>query len=253
MELNIKTGHICESGLVRKENQDAYLAYVSNSISVFCVADGMGGHANGKRASTAIVNGIREWIDEFYAGKYESVFSALLDDFEKKLADVNQQIFRFYNRGQTCGSTLAVLIIFDRKYAVFSMGDSRVYRKRNGIFSRLTKDDTWENSDRAPSGIPVMELRHYGNYGKLTCALGIQESFVPHRLTDKLKSGDTFLLCSDGVYKYCDTKILAKACSRKIRKSNALMAEKLQLLRTNVMDGGASDNFTAILVTANNK
>lgn len=249
MEWNIKTGHICETGLVRKENQDAYLAYVSSSLNVFCVADGMGGHANGKRASTAIVNGIREWIDEFYAGKYEAGFLALLDDFEKKLADVNRQIFRFYNRGQTCGSTLAVLIISDKYYAVLSMRDSRIYRKRRGIFSQLTKDDTWENSDKVPSDMLSEEIRRHGNYGKLMCALGVQESFVPHRMTDKLNSGDTFLLCSDGVYKYCDKKILAKACGRRIRKSSTFMEEKLQLLRTNVIGRGASDNFTAILVS----
>lgn len=250
MRWNIKTGHICETGLVRKENQDAYLAYVSSSIGVFCVADGMGGHTNGKRASTAIVNGIREWIDEFYAGKYESGFLELLDDFEKKLADVNRQIFRFYNKGQTCGSTLAVLIIFETSYAVFSMGDSRIYRKRRGVFSQLTKDDTWENSDQAPSDMSPEDIRRHGNYGKLMCALGIQESFVPHRMTDKLKSGDIFLLCSDGVYKHCDRSILAKACSRQIRKTDALMNQKLQLLRKNIVEGGASDNYTAILVSA---
>ena len=68
-------------------------------------------------------------------------------------------------------------------------------------------------------------------------------------MTDKLNSGDTFLLCSDGVYKYCDKKILAKACGRRIRKSSTFMEEKLQLLRTNVIGRGASDNFTAILVS----
>lgn len=249
MKFNIRESHICESGLVRKENQDAFLQYISSSISVFCVADGMGGHANGKRASTTIVNGIREWTGEYYAEKYESGFLAVLDDFEKKLADINRQLFRFYNNGQTCGSTLVALIIYDDYYAVFSLGDSRVYRKRGRSFTQLTKDDTWQNSDQVPPGLSAEEIRHHGNYDKLVRALGTQESFVPHRMTDKLKRGDTFLLCSDGIYKYCDTKTLAKACSRRIRESTVLLAERIQLLHTNVVDKGAPDNLTAVLVS----
>lgn len=251
MGFKIRAGHICEPGLVRKENQDAFFEYISNDISVFCVADGIGGHANGRRASTAIVDGIREWTDGFYADKYESGFMALLDDFEKKLADVNRQIFRFYNNGQICGSTLVTLILFGNCYAVLSMGDSRVYRKRGYTFSQLTKDDTWQNSAQAPSNVPAEEIRNHSSYDKLMCALGIQESFVPHRLTDKLKSGDTFLLCSDGVYKYCDAKILAKICGRYIWRSNNSQEERLQLLRTSVVNRGAPDNLTAILVSVN--
>lgn len=249
MRFKIRESHICEPGLVRKENQDAFLQYISTSICVFCVADGMGGHTNGKRASISIVNGIREWIDEFYVEKYEAGFLAILDDFEKKLAEINHQIFMFYNNGQTCGSTVVALILYGDCYAVFSLGDSRVYRKRGWTFSQLTKDDTWQNSDQVPPGLSAEDRKHHGNYGKLMCALGIQESFVPHRMTDKLKSGDMFLLCSDGVYKCCDMGMLARICRRQIRESDAAMEERLQSLRAGVIAKGAPDNLTAVLVS----
>lgn len=249
MKFNIRESHICEPGLVRKENQDAFLQYISTSISIFCVADGMGGHENGKRASTAIVNGIREWIGEFYIDKYSDGFLAILDDFEKRLADVNRQIFRFYNNGQTCGSTFVALILFEGYYAVFSLGDSRVYRKRGRKFSQMVKDDTWQNSDQVPAGFSPEDIRRHSNYDKLMRALGTQESFVPHRLTNKLKTGDVFLLCSDGIYKYCDEKILIKACRRRIRESNVSMEERVQSLRANVIARGAPDNLTAVLVS----
>lgn len=249
MKFHIRESHICESGLVRKENQDAFLQYIGTNISIFCVADGMGGHADGKRASIAIVNGIREWIDSFYIDKYSDGFLEILDDFEKKLAEVNQQIFRFYNSGQTCGSTFVTLILFEDYYAIFSLGDSRVYRKRGHRFSQLGKDDTWQNSDQVPPDLSPEDIKRHSNYDKLMCALGIQESFVPHRLTNKLKSGDTFLLCSDGIYKYCDMKILLKTCRRQIWESNVSMQERVQSLRANVIAKGAPDNLTAVLVS----
>lgn len=249
MKFDIKESHICEPGLVRKDNQDACFTYISNSISVFCVADGMGGHANGKRASTSIVNGIGDWIDGFYIGKYESEFLSILDDFEKKMAEVNQQLFAVYNCGQICGSTLVALIIYNDYYAVFSMGDSHIYRQRGFGFSLLMRDDTWQNSDQVPSGLSAEEIRRHSNYDKLMRALGTQESFVPHRLTDKLKSRDAFLLCSDGIYKYCDTKLLKKICSGRVWKSDDLLEERMQLLRASVIDKGAPDNLTAILIS----
>ena len=249
MGFDISAGHLCETGLVRKENQDAFFEHISSSISVFCVADGMGGHANGKRASNAITIGIREWVDGFYAEKYKLGFLEILDDFEKKLSAVNQQIFRFYNVGQTCGSTLAVLLIYEKYYAVLSMGDSRVYRKRGFSFVQLTKDDTWQNSDQVPVGISNIDIKKHSNYDKLVRALGTQESFIPHGQTDQLKVGDMFLLCSDGIYKYCDKKVLEKIVGRQLWKTGETLEERLQQLQVSVIGRGAPDNYTAILVS----
>ncbi len=249
MKFNIRESHICEQGLVRKENQDSFFQYVGADIGVFCVADGMGGHENGKRASDSIVNGVREWVDEFYIEKYHGGFLEILDDFEKKLDSVNQQLFRFYNNGQICGSTLAALILFGEYYAVFSMGDSRVYQKRGLSFSQLTKDDTWENSDQIPAGLLPENIKRHNNYGKLIRAVGTQEAFIPNRTTGRLKARDVFLLCSDGIYKHCDTKTMMRVCGRRLIESEDALDDKLWLLRAEVYSRGASDNLTAILVS----
>lgn len=253
MGYGIVSGHLCRQGLVRRENQDSFFEYVGERISVFCVADGMGGHTGGMRASKEITDGIRKWVNDFYPGKYESDFWTILNDFEACLSEINRYLYKFYNRGSVCGSTLAVLLLYGGYYAIFSLGDSRIYRKRGLSFRQLTKDDVWQNSDQVPRGLSAEEIKCHGNYDKLVGALGIRESFLPQRKTDKLRRGDTFLLCSDGVYKYCAEDVLRKACGRNIPGRDVPVREGIRLLAEEVMKNGAPDNFTAVLVSAKSK
>lgn len=250
MRFRLESCCFSETGLVRSENQDACLVHSADDISVFCVADGMGGHNNGKRASAEIVSGIREWTEGFYEKKYEMEFLRILDGFEEKLSAVNKRIYKCYNMGAICGSTLVVLLIYHENYVVYSVGDSRVYRKRGFSFQQITKDDTWQYSDHIPVGLSEQELRLHTSYDKLTRAFGTQESVVPQRITDKLKAGDVFLLCSDGVYKYCDSKVLDAACSRGFLGEKSVLDEKLRLIQESVLKRGAPDNLTAVLVRA---
>lgn len=250
MEYRLQSGHISNPGLARGENQDSFYEYTGKNIGVFCVADGMGGHADGKRASAIVVEGVRQWVDGFYNEKYQSDFLRMLDDFEKSLSEANHLIYSLYNRGQVCGSTCVVLIVFCGYYAVFSLGDSRVYRKRGFSFSQLTKDDTWQHLEDVREQFTPDERKHHKNYDKLVSAFGIQKSIVPHRTTDSLKKNDVFLLCSDGIYKYAELSSLKKTCSMAAYKRGAAIDESLHHLENQILDAGAPDNLTAILVYA---
>lgn len=238
---------LTDTGCVRTINEDSIYCEEGDGISVFCVADGMGGYENGEKASGIIVETVKSWVRDFYPEKYENNFLAVSDDFEECLQKANQIIFQCYNRSRICGSTLVAMLIFQEKYAVFWLGDSRLYRKRSFRFEQLTRDDTWQNSPMLRREFSEEEIKHDKRYGKIVQAIGIQERVVPHRLTDKLKNGDYFLLCSDGVYRTCDNQLLKEICRDRIINRYPF-SEKIKQVKIRAYEQGAPDNFSLILV-----
>lgn len=248
MGYRLAAGAISDRGLVRGENQDSFFKYNGDRIAVFCVADGMGGHAQGKLAADAVADGVRQWTEGFYEEKYENGFQGILEDFEYHLSKINRHIFQFYNKGQVCGSTIVALLVYGNYYAVFSVGDSRIYRKRGMSFIKLTKDDNWQNSNAVPYGYSEKEIRNNRNYDKLVKALGVKDMVIPFRMTDKLKRGDVFFLCSDGIYRYCRDEILRQHCRKSIWKPGERIETELEHICRYIKQKGAPDNLTAILV-----
>ncbi len=241
-------GHFTDKGLVRRENEDSLFHYIGDSLSIFCVADGMGGHSNGERASTAVVEGVQEWLGSYYPEKYMGGLQDILDDLEKCLQKANQRIYKYYNNsGQVCGSTVVILLIYNKYYAALSLGDSRIYKRNGFSFTQLTRDDTWQNTESAKRLFEGDGIRGHKNYGKLVKAFGTQESVVFWRKTDKLRQGDSFLLCTDGVYKYGGIGAVRRCCGSAFW-DRATPMDKLRELKDIVFQKGAPDNLTAILV-----
>lgn len=248
MTYSIKSDFFTDAGLYRSRNQDSVLSCIGNPVSVFCVADGMGGHMKGELAAQIITEGIQEWFSSFYEEKYACDFFKIVDDLEECLLSINNRIFTLYNREQICGSTVVVFLVYKIQYAVFSVGDSRIYRKRGFSFEQLTRDDTWQNTDVVKAMVPEEQQKNHPNYGKLVRAVGVSKNLVISRTTEKLKQGDTFLLCSDGIYRYCTEKELRRCCAKIVGNKQNTMAKRLDRIRRRVEENGALDNLTAVLV-----
>ena len=220
-------------------NQDAVVELKGTTVSVFCVADGMGGHEHGELASKAIADNVASWHASVNTGQSEKDFTGIMDSFEKMMSDVNGYIYSNYNREGICGSTVAALIMSEDMYAVFSAGDSRVYRKRGFTFSRITSDDVWQNDRTAIKGMKKDQILSHPCYGKLTKSVGTDAAITLSRTTGRLKKGDIFFICCDGVYKNIDDKHLRKM----INRPDAIIDA--------VNNTGAKDNFSFVSIKIN--
>lgn len=241
--MKIEVSSACEAGLVREENQDAILCCREGEFGLFLVADGMGGHTDGGRASRAIAEGMQAWLDrkrEFSGGAAE-----LLREARTRLEEIHGEIWERWNRGQVCGSTCTMLLVQGERYGVLNVGDSRVYRSRGLRCRAITRDDVWENQRAVMEKYSPDEVRAHPCYGKLLHAVGSEKQLSCAIETERLVRGDVFALCSDGVYKMCSPGSLRRriaSCRRKglesVRKE--IMAE--------VYRNGAADNASLILV-----
>ena len=190
-------------GLTRSNNQDSMAVELAENQTaydqrghLFIVADGMGAHAAGEVASKLAVDTVPvSYQKAWNRAPHEALFAAI--------RDANSQIYR---QGQSnkafggMGTTLSVLAILPQGAVVAHVGDSRVYRARNGILQQLTFDHSlvWEVC--AAEGIPESEAPGYIPKNVITRSVG------PHSEVQAdvegpfpVEIGDSFLLCSDGL------------------------------------------------------
>lgn len=230
----------------REVNQDAIYVSAEESRGIFVVADGMGGHFGGELASGAIVNGVRNWWKSNDFINIETGIDSVAEQCNNLLMNVNAEVFAYFNsRGQIGGSTVAVLIIWDDRYMILSAGDSRIYQIRKRELEQLTVDDVWENLPEVKFGMSEEIIACDLRLGRLTEALGSEKRLRISRRSGMLSGKETFLLCSDGVYKYCTGRELEKIMSRRMiyRSAN----RRKRMIRKCAIRNGVNDNFSAII------
>ncbi|MBP3201844.1 MAG: serine/threonine-protein phosphatase [Lachnospiraceae bacterium] len=215
--MDIKWVSFTDTGLQRKVNEDSIYSFKKDNCAVFIVADGMGGYENGKNASDTIVRYVAKYIeldmDKIIAAKkqFDKVYdqNTFFEDIKNVLLSANKEIFENYTaKGHSSGSTLIMLAIYQNVYNIFWAGDSHIYQVIDDDLVALIVDDVWENNKDAIKDLTKEQIVNDKNYGRLTNAFGTIENVNIHMMNGFIKSGMKLLLCSDGVYKYCDKKVL---------------------------------------------
>lgn len=236
LTLKIQDDSITHVGRVREVNEDSFFS--SAELGVWAVADGMGGHEYGERASRAIVEslGNLQPIADFEE-KVEAVRTAIMVANVDIFAEATE-------RGQRMGSTVVALVLVDRQYAVLWAGDSRAYLLRDGVMTRVSRDHTQVQSliDRgllAPEDAEGHPMSHV-----LARAIGVMENVQIDVLRDTVQPNDIFLLCSDGLYGLVSDGEIAE------RLAPARLSEAADSLIALSLERGAPDNVTAIAVSA---
>ena len=231
-------------GNKREVNQDAIYAMSRGEIGLYVVADGMGGYEQGDKASKSIVDRMEGWWNGFSGAKYENDFKKMVHSLQQALEQANRDIFYQYNQGAVCGSTVVVLFCWKELYAILYVGDSRVYRYREHKFRQLTIDEVWENQADLTEEEKKKNWKIYN--GKLLNAVGIRDQLQCRVITDQINQEEIFLLCSDGLYKYCAEKQIRKYM-RKAQKGGKLH-KCCEALMKKTLAGEAKDNISIIII-----
>jgi len=254
--MKISYAAICEAGS-REENQDSIFCASHEGGGVFLVADGMGGHENGRWAGQTVREKIRLAWEENTERSMEKMHPFLLDETLKEaLNAANRQIRKETGAGKVSGATAVVLRIGDDGYGLMSCGDSRCLKVTKTFcgteIRQLTKDDVWENFGENTRGLSRSEIRDHANRGKLVRAVGTENGFDCDIFRDRLPARALFALCSDGVYKYLDGKVFADHLKETYRGKGTeeLLMERIERIRGLIYENGAPDNFSLILVLA---
>lgn len=237
---------ISNKGLVRETNQDAIAAYVYKNIGLFVVADGMGGHAAGEKASATII----EKMDIFWKAKLQEEFRIDFMDWVRDIRfaieEANKEIFMNYNQDQVCGSTIVAVLVYGIHFATFSVGDSRIYSVDKFKINQLSVDDVWDNLIDVKAEFTEEEIKNHKNHGKLLNAVGIDKKIKINVTIDNLKKNQKLILCSDGLYKYCDEKYIGMCLA--LARNDKAINKATEKIFNKVIQNGARDNVSFIIV-----
>ena len=234
----------------RKMNQDHCGWWPE--LGLVIVADGMGGHNAGEVASHLAVETIRAFIEESAVAVditwpfgLELRYSIDLNRLTTAVRLANRKIYSEGSKNSELngmGTTVVAALVTGDRINIVSVGDSRVYRFRQGALEQLTKDDTWLASvlgeKQAEDADPQHPLRHV-----LTSVVGTRDDLRPAAREERLESGDRFLLCSDGVHGKLDSAALTTLLV------NAESADDgAARIVAEAVTRGTTDNATALVV-----
>ncbi|MFQ6046002.1 MAG: Stp1/IreP family PP2C-type Ser/Thr phosphatase [Gemmatimonadales bacterium] len=227
-------------GVVRSGNEDAYL--LAPESGVFVVADGMGGHAAGEVASSMAVQIIGRTLQDV-AGQADQEVANLI---REAVRDANGQIFQRTisesdKRGM--GTTATALVLNGARYLIGQVGDSRAYVLRDGHLSQITKDHSYVQEQVDAGYLTPEQARTHPYSNVITRCVGANSDVVPDIYVGALRTGDTFLLASDGL-----TGMLEDPDLLHILRTGRSPAELVDLLIADANRRGGLDNITVILV-----
>lgn len=224
-------------GRVRARNEDAYL--VARHLGLFAVSDGMGGAAAGEVAS-------RMALDEMGAAFEETDLAGSAPALAEAVARANGHVFAAA-QGDTAktgmGATLTALRLVPGGAAVIHVGDSRAYLFRRGQLHQLTLDHSLVAEQVRAGKMTEEEARRSPFRHIISRAIGTHAGVNADEHPVEVESGDTVLLCTDGLHGVVGDEAIARILS-----ARADVARTARDLVGAALDAGGPDNIAVVLV-----
>ena len=235
---------LTDTGLVRKENQDAYAADQVDGHTVCVVCDGMGGAAGGQEASHIAVATFMEAVRRTL--RPEMTPEQLRELSACAVAQANRAVREAAAASEerrNMGTTLVSAVSYDGGVVITNVGDSRAYHITAEGNTRVTKDHSLVESMVDRGDITAEEARRHPNRNLITRALGPDVSADSDGYICPMAPGDYLLLCTDGlVDTVTDQEMLFEVIHGE--GPDSCLDRLLAISKSR----GASDNVTAVLM-----
>ena len=241
-----------ETNVGRKRNHNEDNFAIMPDFGLFMVADGMGGHASGEVASKMAVDAMQEFFSQTQDDP-ERTWPYKMDrskgyEENRLITGIKLANLRIYESAQRdarqrgMGTTIVSLFAVEDGVYLAHVGDSRVYRRRDGKLELLTEDHSLLNDYIKMKRLTAEEIANFPHKNVIVRALGMKDTVKVDTRLEQPRAGDLYLLCSDGLsgpvadvdmLDILDgTSDLKSAASRLIARAN---------------ENGGPDNITVVL------
>jgi serine/threonine protein phosphatase PrpC len=222
---------LTDVGRARQSNEDSYL----ERSPLFVVADGMGGARAGEVASAIAVE----------TAKDSEVGASPEQDLAGVVKAANAEIYRKAQEDSEhagMGTTFTGALVTGDEVAIGHVGDSRMYRYRDGELERLTQDHSLVEEFVRQGKLTPEEAEVHPQRSIITRALGPEPDVQVDTFTYPGRDGDTYLICSDGL-----TGMISEDAIAEILSSSGSLEEAAKQLIDGANENGGRDNITVIL------
>jgi PPM family protein phosphatase len=247
----IESFGISHAGCRRRDNEDRILA--DNSLGLFVVADGMGGHTHGEKAAELAISIMRQYIEisrvpseVTWPFGYSFELSVHANRLNTAMRLANRQVWRHAEQGPEymgMGTTIAALLVADDAAVVGNVGDSRVYLFREGNLTQLSIDDTWIASLIGTGVLGPGNAHNHPMSNVLTQAAGSQETVDVHIRQQPLNRDDLFLISSDGLHGVVEENAIESSIA-----GGSDLGQMADCLMRAAQDRNAPDNVSVVLL-----
>ncbi|HYP17386.1 MAG TPA: protein phosphatase 2C domain-containing protein [Opitutus sp.] len=232
----LRSAALSDIGRVRRKNEDRFLH--DEERMIFGVADGVGGLPGGADAAQHTVDEIAAAVRALQPGQ--------APDLAYIVQCVNHQVHRLgatLSPAMGIGSTLTFGVVRDSTLHIAHVGDSRCYGWRKDEFMQLTEDHSVENEARLRRARGEVVYYHEANRNALTRCMGQPGSPEVDLIRRKLRAGDRYLFCTDGITRLISNDELTELIAQPLEPDEMLRGIVALAVRR-----GGPDNATGVLV-----
>jgi serine/threonine protein phosphatase PrpC len=276
--VNVRTGHSTDVGKIRELNEDSllvlnltqYFESVQTHIGLYIVSDGMGGEAAGEIASRVTVRAIAEWItDKLISASLRSTHGERIaaetetggirlasssgadirasELLTNAIMHANQEVLQYARlnpHARGLGATVTAAMLVGNSLTIGHVGDSRAYILSQRGIEQVTEDHSIVERMVREGQIEREEARFHPYRNVIYRSIGCREEIEIDIIRCMLRSGDTFVLCSDGLNGMLTDSEIAEIVTRNREPSKA--AKEL-VVAANAH--GGEDNISVVVVT----
>jgi PPM family protein phosphatase len=245
--MRIRGWGLSDVGRRRAHNEDRFIC--NDRLALYAVADGMGGHLGGERASRMAIEILEAKLASAFAGPPPTGGPAPpLTADEALRAAIAEADRRIYELSSTdpevagMGTTLTALLFRDRRAYLGHVGDSRAYLFRDGHARQLTEDHSWIQEQVRAGLLTPNEAKESRFRNIITRSVGFEPLVTPDLQDLHPQAGDCFVLCSDGLSNYVPVEEIGQILTTDFYRD----APRSLIALAN--ERGGDDNVTCICV-----
>jgi serine/threonine protein phosphatase PrpC len=227
-------------GIIRSGNEDSYIIVPDRGI--FVVADGMGGHAAGEVASEMAVRFVSRELGSLKGLGDDQVAERMRLSIRNANGAIFQRTLTEHDK-RGMGTTVTALVLYDTRFLIGQVGDSRCYLLRDGKLTQVTKDHSYVQEQVDAGYLTPEQARSHPYSNVITRCVGANSDVMPDVYVGAVKPEDLFLLASDGLTGMLEDYQLAEILS-----PDRMPQEQVDALVEEANRHGGLDNITAILV-----
>jgi protein phosphatase len=246
-------------GRKRHHNEDSFLC--NNQLGLYAVADGMGGHLGGERASRMAVEIVERELDRALRGapppgarppaaRANDERSPVTQLLKKAVVEADRNIYEAALANPALsgmGTTLTVLLFSGGRVHLGHVGDSRAYLYRNGKARQLTEDHSWIQEQVRAGLLSPEEAKESRFRNIITRSVGFEPSVEPDLVGLPVEAGDCYVLCSDGLSNYVSVEEVAQVLN------GHFYCDVAPVFVDMANERGGDDNVTCLVVYAGNE
>ena len=251
---DLKVASVTDTGAIRSLNEDSIAA--DSELGVLVLADGMGGHKAGDVASSLATNFVMEYLKPKLTEMAPSPFRSLgpcpeAIAVKTAIEKINRVIYsaaQADNKYAGMGTTIVVILFHQSSVTIAHIGDSRLYRLRQGRLQLLTHDHSLLQHQVETGLISVEDAKVSHNRNLVSRALGVDAEIKVDINEHDVHSDDVYLLCSDGLNDMVDDADIELAINE--LQANLPLASRQLIQMAN--DNGGHDNISVIIAKVGN-